>query len=202
MAAGPSVLLDQAWQERAFVTITKKGGSDVNFGALLNEIGWSGGEKDVEGQPLMNAGRQRQITAQSDFEFSGTLYPIGVSTGNPDGIAEFFHGGSDQLDSNNSAAEFETDTERPEFRIAVMFTNDDNVASATDEVSGTDNKAYRWIAKDALLTGYEPNFDDMIFSVDVTFVVPPFDETGASLVREQEYTGDSSDVLSSLSSYS
>lgn len=209
MAAGPSVLQDASWQERAFVTLSKKGASsDIDFHGLMSEMSFSGGAKDVEGQALMNGGRLRQRSAQEDFEWSATLYMTGVSPSEGTGIAEWFHGSSDQKSSKSSVYEYETSLTRDDFRIAVMFTNATTNASGSDLTSATDgveanssNKAYRFIATDAQLTEYEQNFDDNVLEVEVTFVITPFDETGASNVREQEYTGDASETLAALTSY-
>lgn len=203
MATGPSVKQDSSWQEKALVSVTPKGGSEVQFEADLSEIGWTGGAKDVEGTPLLNGGRMRERSAQEDFEFTGTLYITGISTAEGTGISEWFHGSDDQKDSKSTVYEYQTSHARDDFRISVLFTNDtsDNL-SAESAVGADDNvEAYRWIMKDAQLTEYEPNFDDMVLEVEVTFVASPFDDSANSNVREQEYTGDSSEKLESLSSY-
>lgn len=195
MATGPSVLEDGAWQERAFVTIQKKGGSAYDFHSDLSEIGFSGGSKDVEGQPLMNGGRMTQYSSQEDFEFSGTLYMSGVSAEDSTGIASYFHGSDDQKDSNTGQYEYETSLTRDDFVIAVLFTNDTAVDSALDDVA-SGSEGYRFICADAKLTEYEQNFDDMVLQVEVTFIIPPFDVAGNSRVVEQEQTDSASAALS------
>ncbi|MDY6788793.1 MAG: hypothetical protein SVV03_02410 [Candidatus Nanohaloarchaea archaeon] len=201
MATGPSVLQDASWQEKALVSVTPKGGTEVQFEANLSEIGWTGGAKDVEGTPLLNGGRMRERSAQEDFEFTGTLYITGVSTAEGTGIGEWFHGSSDQS-TKSTVYEFKTSHARDDFRIAVLFTNDSNVTSASGSVGADSSvQAYRWIMEDAQLTEYEPNFDDKVLEVEVTFVASPFDDSANSNVREQEYTGDSSEKLDALSSY-
>lgn len=200
--AAPSVLQDASWQEKALVSVTPEGGSEVQFEALLSEIGWTGGSKDVEGMALLNGGRMRERSVQEDFEFTGTLYIEGISTSEGTGISEWFHGSGDQNTSDSTVYEFQTSHSRDNFRIAVMFTNEDGVTSATGSVGADSSvQAYRWVMEDAQLTGYEPNFDDKVLEVEVTFVAPPFDESSNSLVYEQEYTGDSSEKLDALASY-
>jgi len=202
MAAGPSVREGVAWQERAFVTISKKGAtSDIDFHGLMSEMSWSGGAKDVEGQPLMNGGRLTQYSSQEDFEFSATLYITGVSPEDGSGIAEYFHGSSDNLDGDTGQYEYETSLSRDDFRVAVLFTDDGNVSSAVDEVA-SGQTGYRWYSVGAKLTEYEQSFDDQTLQVEVTFVIPPFDENGNSNVKEQEQTESASAALSSLSDYS
>lgn len=200
MAAGPSVKEGVAWQERAFVTITEKGGDDIDFHSFMSEMSWSGGSKGVEGQPLMNGGRLTQYSAQEDFEFSATLYLTGVSPDEGSGISAYFHGSADQLDSTTGQYEYETTLNRSDFRIAVLFTDDSNVTSGVDEVA-SGQSAYRWICTGAKLTDYEQSFDDQTLQVEVTFTIPPFDATGASRVREQELLQSASNPLSSLSTY-
>lgn len=200
MAAGPSVLEDVAWQERAFVTITEKGNDDIDFHGIMSEMSWSGGSKDVEGTPMMNGGRMTQYSAQEDFEFSATLYLAGVSSSEGTGIADYFHASSDNLTGSSGQYEYETTLNRSDFRIAVLFTDDDSVSSGVDAV-GSDNRAYRWYCTGAKLTEYEQNFDDQVLQVEVTFVIPPFDETGSAQVFEQEQTSSATAELSALSSY-
>jgi len=199
MAAEASVLEEVSWQERAFVTIAEKGGSDVDFHGIMSEMGFSGGSKDVEGQHLMNGGRFTQYSSQEDFEFSATLYITGATPGEGSGISEYFHGSADQ-NANSDQFEYETTLNRSDFRIAVLFTDDSNVSSATDSVT-SGSAAYRWIATGAKLTEYEQNFDDQVLQVEVTFVIPPFDDNGDSQLKEQELLSTSGTDLSSLSSY-
>jgi len=195
----PSQLEDVAWQERAFVTISEKGDSDVDFEGFMSELSFSGGSKGVEGQPLMNGGRMTQYSSQEDFEFSGTLYITGVEPAEGTGIAKFFHGSDDQL-SDTGQFEYEASLSRADFRIACLWTEDPNVQSAVGEVA-SDQRAYRWIAEGAKLTDYEQSFDDQVLEVEVTFTIPPFGAEGAAKVREQENLASGTAALASLSSY-
>jgi len=195
MAAGPSVLEEVAWQERAFVTIgVQDSGTFQDFHGFMEEMDFSGGAKDVEGQPIMNGGRFTQYSSQEDFEFSATLYITGATPSEASGISEYFHGSDDQLSGTTGQFEYETTLTREDFEIAVLFTTDDGVSSARDDVSSGE-PAYRWYAKGAKLTSYEQSFDDQVLQVEVTFVIPPFDETGASQVIEQEQTSNSTNKL-------
>lgn len=203
--ADPSQLTDASWQERAFVTITKKGGNDKDFHALLDEIGFSGGDKDFDATALMNGGRIRVRSNQEPYEFTGTLYPTGPTSDpgastDPRGIMEFFHGSSDTGD-NDSHFKYEASHTRDDFRVAVMFTNDTSVTSAVDSVSGSSKQAYRYVQTDAHLVSAEPSFDDQVLTVEVTFRSAPFDETASPNAYVEGYTGDSSDTMSSLGSY-
>lgn len=202
MATGPSLLTDSSWQERVFITITKLDGSDIDFHSTFNEIGFSGGEKGMESEPLMNGGRRRILESEGDREFTGTMYPVGVSSANALGFDEWFHGSGDNKSGTTGVQEYETSLVRDDFRVVIMWTNDSAVSSATDEVAASsDNDAYRIIYTDCTLTEFNPNFDDQVLTADFTFTVPPFDASGNSRVTVQEYTGDSSNPLSSLSSY-
>jgi len=196
MAAGASVLEEVSWQERAFVTIgVQDSGTFQDFHGYMSEMGFSGGSKDVEGQALMNGGRFTQYSSQEDFEFSATLYITGISPSEASGIGEYFHGSEDNLSGTTGQYEYETSLNRDDFEIAVLFTTDSGVSSARDDVSSGE-PAYRWYAKGAKLTEYEQNFDDQVLQVEVTFVIPPFDETGSSQIIEQEQTSNSTNTLS------
>jgi len=195
----PSQLEDVAWQERAFVTISEKGGTDVDFEGFMSELSFSGGSKGVEGQPLMNGGRMTQYSSQEDFEFSATLYITGVEPAEGTGIAKFFHGSDDQL-SDTGQFEYEASLSRADFRITCLWTEDSSVQSAVGEIA-SDQRAYRWIAEGAKLTDYEQSFDDQVLEVEVTFTIPPFGAEGAAKVREQENLASGTAALASLSSY-
>lgn len=199
--AEPSTYKDGTWQDNLFITVTRLDGSDVDFHAKINEVGFSGGDKNIEGQPLMNGGRIRQNEAQEDFEFTGTMYPEGVSAEDAYGLMQWLMGSEDQNDSSDAISEFVNRNERPDLRIVVLLTNDSDIESATDEVSGEDVKALRWIYTNATCASAVPNFDDQIWTTEFTFQIPPKDENGESNVRVQEYRGDSSDSLDALDSY-
>lgn len=201
MAAGPSVFTDIAWQERLFVAIAEKGGSDLDFESRTNEVNVYGdGEKEVEGQPLMNGGRLTELSAQGDFTMEMTVYKTGATAEEQSGLSSIYHGSGDQKADTTGQYEYETSLVRPDVRVVLLWTDDETVTSAVDSIQ-SGKRAYRVIATGAKLTGYDPNFDDETLKAEVTFTIPPFDVQGDSRLREQEMTTESTTELASLSSY-
>jgi len=194
----PSQLTDASWQDRVFVTVTRKSDqTSFDFHGLLNEIGFGGGEKDFEGDPLMNGGRIRRRSAQADEEFTGTLYPVGADAGDgtarPEGLHEFFYESGDQADPDEGA-KFQSSLNRRDYRVVVLWTNDPNVSDALTTVAA-EYAGYRKVMRDCQLTDVTLNFDDMVLTAEVTFKAPVFDEKGVSTVYVESCKDNGTDTL-------
>jgi hypothetical protein len=173
----------------------------------MNEIGFSGGEKDFEGTPLMNGGRIREHSAETDHEFTATLYPVeaGAGTGanRPGGFHELLYGSADSA-GTDEGSKYEVSLNRDDYRIAVLWTNDDNVTSQYD-TSGSMNGALSTVAADkagvrkvmrnAQLTSGSLNFDDMVLTAEVTFKAAPFDETQSKNVYVESCPADGTESM-------
>ena len=215
MAAGPSVLQDASWQDRAFISITKKdSGEEISFAGLTSEIDLPDNSKDFDAQPVMNGGNVRENSAQEAAEIGLTLYPIGVLTGDgssrPRGISEWFHS-SDDISESGEAPRYENSLNRYDFRVAILWTNvtdSENstspieAAGAVDTSDGSVVKAgYREVFEDCQITSYNPDFGDQVFTAEVTFKCAPYDETGASNMFEESTSDTSTDILPALGDY-
>lgn len=215
MAAGPSTLQDASWQDRAYISIEKKGaGTSINFAGLTSEMSLPDNTKDFDSQPVMNGGHVRENSAQEAAEVGLTLYPIGVLTGDgtsrPRGISEWFYSSSD-LSSDGEAARYENSLTRYDFRVSILWTNvaDSENTSSPVEASGavdttgdsTAKSALRQVYEDCQLTGYNPDFGDQIFTAEVTFKCAPYDETGSANMFEESSSDTSTDILPALSAY-
>lgn len=214
MAAGSSTLQDASWQDRAFISIEKKGsGTSINFAGLTSEMDLPDITKDFDTQPVMNGGHVRENSAQEAAEIGLTLYPIGVLTGDgtsrPRGISEWFYSSGDLSDSGE-APRYENSLTRYDFRVSILWTNvtDSENSTSPVEASGaletTDatKSALRQVYEDCQLTGYNPDFGDQIFTAEVTFKCAPYDETGKSNMFEESTSDTSTDTLPALSAYS
>jgi len=215
MAAGPSTLQDASWQDRAYISIEKKGsGTEINFAGLTSEMSLPDISKDFDTQPVMNGGHVRENSAQEAAEIGLTLYPIGVVTGDgtnrPRGISEWFYSSSD-LSGSGEGARYENTLTRYDFRVSILWTNVTNsensvspvtAAGAVDTSSGGETKsALRQVYEDCQITGYNPDFGDQIFTAEVTFKCAPYDETGASNMFEESSSDTGTDILPSLATY-
>ena len=218
MAAGPSTLQDASWQDRAFISITKKdSGEEISFAGLTSEIDLPDNSKDFDAQPVMNGGNVRENSAQEAAEIGITLYPIGVLTGDgssrPEGLSEWFYSSGD-LSSEGEGSRFENSLNRYDFRVAILWTNvtdSENESSPIKAAGAVDSSggsfvgaALREVYEDCQLTGYNPDFGDQVFTAEVTFKCAPYDETGAANMFEestQDTSGTDDDPLPALGDY-
>jgi len=215
MAAGPSTLQDASWQDRAYISVEKKGsGTVINFAGLTSEIDLPDVSKDFDTQPVMNGGHVRENSAQEAAEITMTLYPIGVVTGDgtsrPRGISEWFYSSSD-LSGSGDASRYENSLTRYDFRVSVLWTNvtDSENESSPVEAAGVVDTSTDGATKDALrqvfencqITGYNPDFGDQVFTAEVTFKCAPYDETGSANMFEESSSDTSTDTLPSLATY-
>ena len=215
MAAGPSTLQDASWQDRAFISITKKdSGQEISFAGLTSEIDLPDNSKDFDAQPVMNGGNVRENSAQEAAEIGMTLYPIGVLTGDgssrPEGLSEWFYSSGD-ISESGEASRFENSLNRYDFRVAILWTNvtdSENSSSPITAAGAVDTStegpvkaALREVYEDCQLTGYNPDFGDQVFTAEVTFKCAPYDETGAANMFEESTQDTSTDTLPALGDY-
>lgn len=215
MATRPSTLQDASWQDRAFISITKKDSDEeISFAGLTSEMDLPDHTKDFDTQPVMNGGAIRENSAQEAAEIGLTLYPIGVLTGDgdsrPEGISEWFYSSGD-ISSDGEASRFENSLNRYDFRVAILWTNvteDENedeeisAAGAIDTSTSEESKAaYREVYENCQLTEYSPDFGDQVFTAEVTFKCAPYDEEGSSNTYEESTQDTASETLPSLDTY-
>lgn len=209
MAAGPSTLQDASWQDRAFIGIKKKGGSAVKyFAGLTNELDLPEHSKDFDAEPVMNGGDVRVNNAEEPTELSLTLYPIGVLTGDgttrPEGMGEWFLTSGD-LSASGEGSRYEPSLARDDFGIAVLWTNVEDSENATSPVeadsaidtatNGAVKAALRYVYKDAQITNVSQDFGDQVHTIEVTFKLAPYDETGSANYFEESTQDTSTKTL-------
>ena len=215
MAAGPSTLQDASWQDRAYISVEKKGSdTEISFAGLTSEMDLPDMSKDFDAQPVMNGGQVRENSAQEAAEIGLTLYPIGVLTGDgtsrPRGVSEWFYS-SDDLSGSGNGARYENSLTRYDFRVSILWTNvTDSENSSTPitaagavDTSGDSvvKSGLRQVYEDCQITAYNPDFGDQIFTAEVTFKCAPYDETGSANMFEESTSDTSTDTLPELSSY-
>lgn len=211
MAANISTLQDASWQDKAYIGIKNTDASSPTFkyfAGLTQEIDLPDISKDFEGQPVMNGGRIRENSAEEDLEFTMTIYPIGVLTGDgstrPEGVAEWFL--PDTVSSRTQA--YEPSLERHDFDVAILWTNVEDSENSTSPVeadseidtsSGGETKAaLRWVFKNCQITAFNQDFGDMVHTAEVTFKLSPYDETGAANYYNESATDTSTTALSAV----
>lgn len=184
-----AVLLDNHWLETALVSISKKGGSEIEFAASSDEITFSGGERDMDMKTLLNGGNMRRFTPMTTFEISMKIFAAEV-----DIVHEWFYGGTDAvqpLSVTNALTRFE-------FRVSMMWT-DSAAATATGLVDGSKD-GIRMYAINGLMTKCEPFWTDGELGFDVTFKFAPY-TTAAVGTLTWESTDGTAD-MTALAAYS
>lgn len=211
MAAGPSTLQDASWQDRAYISISRKDSDEeISFAGLTSEMELPDHTKDFDTQPVMNGGNVRENSSQEGAEINLTLYPIGTITGDgdsrPRGISEWFLS-SDDLSDEGEGSRYENTLTRDDFRVTILWTNvtdsenSEEVEAAGEIDSDAEKDAYRQVFEDCQITEYSPDFGDQILTAEVTFKCTPYDETGESNMFEESSSDTSTDILPELPSY-
>ena len=191
--------------ERCFLTISKRGAArDVEFAALVEEFSFDGGEKDIEGIPLINGGRVRKWSPQSDFTFSLTGYAqlAGTDTGTS---AEGFFDLMDDIDASNPMRVPATAADafsRTLFRVLIMWTNDTTVSSAKNVTTDTFT-AMRMGWAEVVFTNVTAEFTgDKILKFTISGKCCPFDKAASpNYLRESCQGSSGTDVLPAVAAY-
>lgn len=181
-----------AWAETALVTITKYeagGGTDVEFAALTETIDIDLGDKDIDQIVSVKGGRLVKKTPQDITTITFEGYPVDIDSAGGTGISQMFEGGTWDTTEPMVA---ESSINRDLFRVAIMWTDDTAVTSATSATTGTAN-AYRIVFAHAYMTSMKPSFTDGVLKFTFSFKCPAFNPSGIALIRED--SGDATPVL-------
>lgn len=193
-----TVEIDGAFQEICQVTITKKGGSNIEFAGAITSITAQAGDKDITGVPLVNGGRITKWSPEGDQQVTMRLHPLSANVADATGLDQFFEGDdadtSGVIDVSNSRT-------RNLFRVVMLNTQETLSTAAGTTTAGY--AARRLIMRNLRCTGHKiQEFGgDNPLMVEATFKGPAFDRTGAALrttrtVKEADVVG-----LSAESSY-
>jgi len=186
---------NDAWMETCLISISKEGGSDVEFAGLTETVDIDMGEKDIEGVALVNGGRVTKWTPEGDTTITFETYELEVGNGN--GWDDLLHPGT--ADTTNPYV-ITNDRIRNKYRIAILWTDD---TSATTGVSATadGNAGFRYAFANCYITAVKPSFTDGILKHTVTAKLAPFDKSGDANILMESTDGTASEVLAALASY-
>jgi len=136
---------NKAWYDKCFISISQKGGSEVEFRTKTTSLSISGGNFDIEGIETFG-GKVKRVGTREDIEISFDAIP--VSTQDFDWI---FHG------TSNSATTITT-SDVKDYRIIILWTDQTGVTSAAQAIN-TASEAYRHIYAEANCTSLEYSMD-------------------------------------------
>lgn len=160
--------VDDHWVETALISLTKSGGSAIEFAALTDEMSFGGGERDIAVRTLLNGGNLRRFTPMTITEVNFKMYPDQVND------AMQFFGGTANTKSSGVITTTNILT-RFDIRVIVLWTT--QAATAAGEQITTADDALRMIAINGNITKCTPFWDDGEQGFDVTVKIPAYNRT-------------------------
>lgn len=191
-----------AWQETFLATISQQSGTDATFEGITETLDFDFGEKDFDGIPLGNGGRIEKLTPEGPTTVTIEAYPLEVGSDDISG-ASTINGFFDLLQQEDTShpLAIQATTARTRYRLAIMWTDDTSISSATAEVGST-QAAMRFVLADGFITSVKPSFTDGILKFTITFKVVPFDISGNSNMElESVNAAVSSATMAAVASY-
>jgi hypothetical protein len=197
MAAGP---VEDAWMEKCLITIQPIGGTAMQFESLTETVDLDLGEKKIEGIALVNGGRIRRWSPQSDGKVTFEAYPLGAGTSSGS-VGAGFH---DLMHTKDATAPIRVanDYNRLRHRVALLWTNDPTPTTATAVTADT-FFAYRVVAAEVIFTKVTPSFTDGILKFTIEAMWTAFDKAASANCIEESCAGASgTDILPAIAVYS
>jgi len=186
-----------AWSETCLISITPKGGTEVQLAAMTETVDIDMGDKDIEQVPTLIGGRVIKKVPQdiSTITFEG--YPIGIASTDNKGISQFFHTTNAATYDTTEPLAVSSTLGRDLWRISILWTE---VAPATASGATTAAKAaYRISYANAYLTSMKPSFTDGILKVTFAFKCAAFNKQGTAQIHEE--STEATTALTALSTY-
>lgn len=182
-----------AWMEYAWVTITPKGGANLEVASRTRDISINMGSKDVEivnvntGQFLK---RNRRELVEITFD---DVIPL---------FGDVWDASFEGQEASGDNISIDASLSRKQFRIVILWTDTDpsTITSATQAIQ-PGNNARRLVFEDFEFTGWEQNWRDLLLTGGATFKGVAVDMNGNAKVKIESCTSSSSTGLSALGSY-
>jgi len=179
------------WDDKCYVTITKSGGSDTEYRCKTRDITVGGGEAGIEVLNV-NCG---QLTKRSRPE-AFTIGFTDIVMLEASDWRQLKEGGTDAA----QPIEVTSGTSRDQFRIALLWTNQTGVTSATNQAITGTNQAYRVVMKDCYFNSMEETWTDQLLAGSAEFSVAAQDATASGNVLWQSKDA-AAGTMSTLSAY-
>jgi len=180
---------NKAWYERAFVSISQVGGSEVEARSFTTSMSVSGGGFDTENLETFG-GQLTRTGSRDEFEISFDAVPASVR--DFDWLA---HG-------QNPTSTSITSSSKPKTRVTLLWT-DKTAATSAAEAIASGSEAYRQIYSELYCTGVEYNMDaGEELTATLNFKGGYEDETSSINFKKQMCaTGSATTSLSAVPSY-
>lgn len=198
-----------AWDNYFFLSVTRRGGSGIEFAAIIDPTTLEINEGDNPAESMANAGGGRIWKDDPQEDGEVTFDIIGVEMDTTTGIGlfqQFVAPSGGEGTAYDSSEPLATDTSFPDsvnrvrdlFRISILFTNDPAAGTAAGSTAGSTD-SLRFFANNCKFTSHKTNMSDKQAKMTVTFKFKPFDKAGTLKLYGWE-SGDQT-ALSALSTY-
>ena len=190
------------FSEVALVSITPKGGTEVQFASMVNSIDIDEGARDIEQVATLSGGRLIKKVPQELTTITFEGYPIGLATTSPaKGIAQFFYTLTASYDTTEPLV-VTSSLARDSFRIAVLLAEDIGLAAGPTSASAASTAAkaaYRLGFYNCFMTSMKTSFTDGELKCTFEFKVSAFNKQGTAQIRHE--STETTTALATLSTY-
>ncbi len=198
------------WDNYFLLSITRRGGSAVEFAAIVDPTSLEINEGDNPAESMANAaaGRIWRDDPQEDGEVTFDIIPVELDPTTGIGLFQQFVAPSGGEGTAYATSEpLATDTSFPAgvnrvrdmFRIAILFTNDPAASTAAGSTAAN-TESERFFANNCKFISHKTNMSDKQQKTTVTFKFKPFDKAGT--LRLYGYQSGEDTALVALNTYS
>lgn len=191
----------ETWSEKAKVSISKEGGSEIIFASLTETIDIDIGDKDIEAIATTSGGRLVKYVPQEITTVTLEVYPLeaGTLTG---AAANSAGTGFFDLLNTGAAAEpqlLSVNQTRNRYRICILWTNDISATVyAHSALSLVSSLGLRFVGC-GFFTSAKPAFTDGVMKWTVQMKCPPFKKDGTANIRID--SGDGTATLTAVGNF-
>ena len=140
-----AVPTDTFGEGSTLLSITKKGGSDINFNAVIETVDIPGGEKGVDSIPTIRGGRLKKPMPEEDTEITLEGYAIEVGTQSGT-TGNGFYDLMGSMTTTSNVGTISADHNFDEYQMVILATDNTSQSTATGATTSGDN-AMRWTYK-------------------------------------------------------
>lgn len=174
-----------AWKEVCLIGIIPEDGSEIQFAGFTEDItAFDWGDKDIEGMPLVNAGRVKKFNPMGDESVTMKVYAIKADDATAEAIVQLFH--KQSTADTSQPIVVDNTVIRQNFGVIILWAN---TLPATAGAVPASVPAYRIQIINATMISYKPNYDDKLLSAEITFKWTPFQKDASANKREESTDG-------------
>lgn len=200
----------EAWDNYFLLSITRRGGSEVQFAAIVDPTSLSITLPEAAAESMTNAagGRIWKEDPETDGEVSFDILPVELDSTSGIGLFQQYVGKaggegtsydtSEPLITEITGYDAGVNRVRDLFRVVVLWTNDATATTAGGATASTTD-GLRFAAHNCKFVSQELNFSDGQLKATVTFKFKPFRKDGAQ--RNFDIASGDNTAISALSTY-